>query len=266
MCASRVPCGPRPSLHSGRLRACLRPTPCPASLVYLPGAGPRIPQRTLFFNLPGFRVSLQVCLQSAAELRHVEGHNNGAHVRGALRACPVAPHRLQSGPTSIHMPLAPPPPTSSRRPSPRLAPRTTYALLGREQTPCPPPTSCSSVAPGRAPQPFPPLAMARAGLRGPARSAGKHSDPSNVRRAQNSLKPSAGPMQGQQQGSISQTPGLLRSIRVDAGITNLVLDKSTSYIRSTMGLTLGQHPSAKECVSEDPAREIRSAPVARAIL
>ena len=34
---TRVPCGPPPSLHSGRLRACLRPTPCPASLVYLPG-------------------------------------------------------------------------------------------------------------------------------------------------------------------------------------------------------------------------------------
>eukprot|EP00964_Phaeocystis_antarctica_P093008 scaffold59922_cov49-Phaeocystis_antarctica.AAC.2 len=56
-----------------------------------------------------------------------------------------------------------------QHPAPQLAPHRMPSLrLGRAETPCPPPTSCSSVARGRAPRPSPPLAMARAGVRGPA--------------------------------------------------------------------------------------------------
>eukprot|EP00964_Phaeocystis_antarctica_P111983 scaffold76209_cov58-Phaeocystis_antarctica.AAC.1 len=58
------------------------------------------------------------------------------------------------------------PPTPSRLPS-RRAPRpASYALLltCRAHPPCPTPTSCSSVAHGRATRPLPQLAMARAGL------------------------------------------------------------------------------------------------------
>ena len=49
--------------------------------------------------------------------------------------------------------------------SPRMPSCSSYETLGRAQTPCPTPTNCSSVAPGRAS----PLAMARAGLREAAR-------------------------------------------------------------------------------------------------
>ena len=44
-------------------------------------------------------------------------------------------------------------------------PYTPSLRLGRTQSPCPPPTRCSSVARGRAPPPSPPLAMARTGRR-----------------------------------------------------------------------------------------------------
>ena len=64
--------------------------------------------------------------------------------------------------------------TPSARPTPRTLSCALFATLGRAQTPCPPPTSCSSVAHGRKPRPSPPLAMARltvtrAGLREAAR-------------------------------------------------------------------------------------------------
>eukprot|EP00964_Phaeocystis_antarctica_P155967 scaffold125415_cov48-Phaeocystis_antarctica.AAC.4 len=67
------------------------------------------------------------------------------------------------------MPLAPLP---SPAPPPlglHFAPQRMPALrLGRAQTPCPPPTSCSSVAHGRAPRPSP---LARAGVREAAQVA-----------------------------------------------------------------------------------------------
>ena len=53
----------------------------------------------------------------------------------------------------------------SPRPAPQPVQSHTSLRLGRPQTPCPPPTSCSSAARGRAPRPSPPLAMARAGRR-----------------------------------------------------------------------------------------------------
>eukprot|EP00964_Phaeocystis_antarctica_P068808 scaffold41714_cov51-Phaeocystis_antarctica.AAC.2 len=59
---------------------------------------------------------------------------------------------------------------ASRPPGPHLAPHHMPSLrLGRAQTPCPTPTSCSSVASGRAPRPLPLLATARAGVREAAR-------------------------------------------------------------------------------------------------
>ena len=58
--------------------------------------------------------------------------------------------------------------TPSARPTPRKLSCALFATLGRAQTPCPPPTSCSSVARGRAPRPSSPLAITRAGVRGPA--------------------------------------------------------------------------------------------------
>ena len=69
------------------------------------------------------------------------------------------------------MPTLPPrtlSPASRHAPRPPLYTRPPFDS-GRAQTPCPPPTSCSSAARGRAPRPSPPLAMARAGLREAAR-------------------------------------------------------------------------------------------------
>jgi hypothetical protein len=82
------------------------------------------------------------------------------------------PPSLESG-LSRACPLAPPPPHgASRYPARTSSPivRAPLSTPGSAQTPCPPPTSCLSVARGWAPRPFtrpsPPLAMvARAGLR-----------------------------------------------------------------------------------------------------
>eukprot|EP00964_Phaeocystis_antarctica_P100998 scaffold66525_cov60-Phaeocystis_antarctica.AAC.1 len=86
------------------------------------------------------------------------------NVRSSPR--PRAPN-LQSSPLPCarylrrgHPPTPATPPIPQRMPSLRL---------GRPETPCPTPTSCSSVVRGRAPRPSPPLATARAGVRGPAR-------------------------------------------------------------------------------------------------
>ena len=46
---------------------------------------------------PPFDSAGRVCVQPAAQLRHVQGHEHGRHVRSALRACP-GPHSLESGP------------------------------------------------------------------------------------------------------------------------------------------------------------------------
>ena len=55
-------------------------------------------------------------------------------------------------------------PLEAARASP-LTPRLPSVRLGSPQPPCPPPTSCSSAARGRAPPPSTPLAMAQAVLR-----------------------------------------------------------------------------------------------------
>ena len=46
---------------------------------------------------PPFDSAVRVCVPPAAQLRHVQRHGHGRHVRGALRACP-GPHSLESGP------------------------------------------------------------------------------------------------------------------------------------------------------------------------
>eukprot|EP00964_Phaeocystis_antarctica_P111735 scaffold76028_cov43-Phaeocystis_antarctica.AAC.1 len=69
------------------------------------------------------------------------------------------------------MPLAPTLPHTLSPPGPHHSPhRMPSFRLGRAR-PCPPPTSCSSVARERAPRPSPLLAMARAGVREAAQVA-----------------------------------------------------------------------------------------------
>eukprot|EP00964_Phaeocystis_antarctica_P078705 scaffold48962_cov58-Phaeocystis_antarctica.AAC.6 len=77
--------------------------------------------------------------------------------RALPRSCAVEPSPARCVPRGRHLP---PPPW----PACHLAPhRMPSSRLGRAQTPCPTPTSCSFVARGRAPRPSPPLVMARAG-------------------------------------------------------------------------------------------------------
>eukprot|EP00964_Phaeocystis_antarctica_P121177 scaffold84869_cov50-Phaeocystis_antarctica.AAC.1 len=84
----------------------------------------------------------RVCVQPAAEFRYLQRHEDGRHICGALRACPLAPQ-----PSSRALPMraacAATAPTPSRLPS-RRAPRpASYALLltCRAHPPCPTPTS-----------------------------------------------------------------------------------------------------------------------------
>jgi hypothetical protein len=103
-------------------------------------------------------------VQPAAELGHLQGHDHGQHVQRALRACPDPQALSRAFPRAC--PLAPPlpqdvPPASQPAPSSPSIVRAPLSTLGRTQTPCPPPTSCSSAARGRAPPPSPPLDTAR---------------------------------------------------------------------------------------------------------
>eukprot|EP00964_Phaeocystis_antarctica_P072166 scaffold44095_cov50-Phaeocystis_antarctica.AAC.2 len=101
---------------------CRRPTPSS-----LPAhTSPRIVR-------PPFDSAGRVGVQPAAQLRHVRRHNHVRHVRGALRACSIAPPNLHRRALSPCMPLVctaagPHPPAS--RPTPRPA---SYALLSTRQ-------------------------------------------------------------------------------------------------------------------------------------
>eukprot|EP00964_Phaeocystis_antarctica_P073912 scaffold45395_cov60-Phaeocystis_antarctica.AAC.3 len=151
-----------PSLESGPPRACRlrrrRPTPC------------RLPARTsLRVACPPFDSAECGGVQPAAEPRHVQRHGVRRHVPRAPRACPVAPS-LQPGPPRAYRlrrrhPTRPP----ASRPA-HLVPHIMHSFrLGRTQNPCLTPTSCTSVARGRATQPSTLLAMSRAGVREAAR-------------------------------------------------------------------------------------------------
>ena len=60
--------------------------------------------------MPPFRLSAgRDGVQPAAELRHVQRHEYGRHVPGALRACPIAPQPSQPGPLAVHAARALPP-------------------------------------------------------------------------------------------------------------------------------------------------------------
>ena len=112
---------------------------------------------------PPFDSAASVIVQPAAVLRHVQGHRYVRHVSGALRSCPGS--QPQSDPPRACRPLPPSPLHALQRASLARIICVPSLRLGRAQAPCPPPTSCSSVAHGRAPRPSPVLAMARAGLR-----------------------------------------------------------------------------------------------------
>ena len=75
-------------------------------------------------HAPPFDSAGRAGLQSAAELRHLQGHDHDKHtwryVRCALRACP-GPQALSRA-FPVHMTLAPPPPHALPRPGAHLAP------------------------------------------------------------------------------------------------------------------------------------------------
>jgi hypothetical protein len=72
----------------------------------LPPPGPRLAR---IAYAPPFDSAASAGVQPAGELRHLQGHEHGHHVRGAPRACPGPQHSLESG-LPLCMPLAPPPP------------------------------------------------------------------------------------------------------------------------------------------------------------
>eukprot|EP00964_Phaeocystis_antarctica_P061637 scaffold36844_cov58-Phaeocystis_antarctica.AAC.3 len=77
--------------------------------------------------------------------------------------CPAPQSAVEPCPARCVPRRRPPPPAFSPQTAPHYMPS---LRLGRAQTPCPTPTSCSSGARGRAPRSSP---MARAGVREPAR-------------------------------------------------------------------------------------------------
>ena len=139
---------------------------CTAVARRLPPPSPHVvPHR-----MPSFRLSAaRVCVQPAAELRHLQRHEHGQHVlRALLLPVPCSRNCSRALPPARCLRRRRPPPPAL----PHLALHHMPSLrLGRAQTPCPTPTSCSSIARGRAPRPSTlTLAMARgAGLREAAR-------------------------------------------------------------------------------------------------
>ena len=153
-----TPAQPSAGRRACRLRRHAAPQPPPASRVARIACG-------LLFDS-----AVRDGVQPAAELGHVQRHGHGRHVLRALRARALA-SKPSVGPrvcTPSARAHTHPPPSSRHAPRPP-----SYALplstRGRAH-PCPTPTSCSSVARGRAPRPSPPLAiMNRAGGREAAR-------------------------------------------------------------------------------------------------
>eukprot|EP00964_Phaeocystis_antarctica_P028545 scaffold16104_cov47-Phaeocystis_antarctica.AAC.4 len=169
--------------HELHVPRALLPVPCPKSAVE---PSPLRPTCTaVACHPPASRVAprsaphalLSNPRQSASALNQplsfdtssVTNMNGMFYVRSSPRPAP----NLQSSPP-LHAAcpaVEPPPPAPPAWPAPCPAPYALLSTLGmpRKQTPCPTPTSCSFVARGRAPRPSPPLDMARAGVRGPAR-------------------------------------------------------------------------------------------------
>ena len=161
--------------HEYDVRGALLPVPCPQSAVEPPlHAGRRRPR-------PLARASPRtVCppfdfRQSASAFNQPLSWDTSS-VKSMpsmfiVRSSPCPAPNLQSIPP-LHAALAHrgrPPPDPPSRAAPRLAPYALLSTIGRTPPPCPTPTSCSSVARGRATRPSPPLAMARVGVREAAR-------------------------------------------------------------------------------------------------
>ena len=177
-----VRCSPRPvppNPQSLALPPCAH-TLCVCATVarkHLPLPGPQLaPHR-----VPCVRPSPErVRLQPAAQLGHLKRRSWAlvAHELDVLRArlpALCAPQTCSRTFSPLHAACTP-----RLRPrvyprEARLVPLTPYTTpytpcallvrLGSAQTPCPPPTSCSSAARGRAPPPSPALAITRAGRR-----------------------------------------------------------------------------------------------------
>ena len=113
--------GPQPSSRPVPTRAaCAATAPTPS----------RLPLRTsTHIVYPAFDLAARACVQSAAQLRHVQHHNHGQHVLRALRVCPGPP--ALSRPLPLHAACAA---TSPRPPASWLTPRpASYALFSTRQ-------------------------------------------------------------------------------------------------------------------------------------
>ena len=156
------------------LRACPAPDLQSSPLLYAACAAVanhlRPPDLHLALHrIPFFRLSAgSVDVQPAAEPRHLQRQKHGRHVLRALLPVPYSQSAVELSPARcVHR--GRPPPPASRYSAPLPAPYALLSTLGRAQAPCPLPTSYSYAAHGRATRPSPLLAMARAGVLGPAR-------------------------------------------------------------------------------------------------
>ena len=142
---SSLPCPP--PLHAA----------CPAVARRLPPSGPQPAPH----SMPSFRLSAQSTIALNQPLTFDTSSVTNMQSMFYVRSSPCPAPNLHSSPPICGAPrLSPPsgPQLARHRMLPSLRP-------GRTRNLCPPPTSCSSAARGRAPRPSPPLDMARAGLR-----------------------------------------------------------------------------------------------------
>ena len=121
-------CPSPPSLHSRALLPCMPPVRCRRPTSSRPRPTPRPAS-----HAPPFDSAVRVSVQPAAELRHVQRHRHEQHVRGALRAWPIAPAAIAVGPSPRACAArALPPANALPPPGPHLAlHRTPSFRLGR---------------------------------------------------------------------------------------------------------------------------------------
>eukprot|EP00964_Phaeocystis_antarctica_P096613 scaffold62890_cov81-Phaeocystis_antarctica.AAC.2 len=106
---------------------CRRTLPCTRWTPSPPSAGPHPRPAPC---MPPFRLSAErVCVQPAAELRHLQRHEHAVHVSGALLPVPCLQSAVEPSPAHCVPHGRPPPPAS--RPEPRPAPHALLSTLGR---------------------------------------------------------------------------------------------------------------------------------------